>query len=223
MEIQRTEEETVEHLKQWLKENGLAIVLGVVIGVSGIVGVRYWFSYHRTQAEEASLIYSKVASALGAQKYADVVQQGKDLLDNYGGTSYAKLAALAMAKASLVTGDAATARDHLAWVVQEADDEGMRHVARIRLARLFIDAKDTTAALKLITDQAHGAFASLYEELRGDILLAQDNISLAREAYRLALVGAKDSTRRQFVQMKLDNLAVDIQPAAAASSEVNKK
>ena len=156
-----------------------------------------------------------MASALTAQKYADVMQQGKDLLDNYGGTSYANLAALAMAKASLATGDAAAARDHLAWAMQEADDEGIRHVALIRLARLFIDAKDTTAAMKLITDQAQGAFASLYEELRGDILVAQDNISLAREAYRLAMIGAKDSTRRQFVQMKLDNLAVDVQPAAA--------
>lgn len=63
MEIHRTEEETVEHLKQWLKENGLAIVLGVVIGLSGIVGVRYWFTYHRTQAEGASLVYEKLASA----------------------------------------------------------------------------------------------------------------------------------------------------------------
>lgn len=110
------------------------------------------------------------------------MQQGKDLLDNYGSTSYAVLASLAMAKASLATGDAAAARDHLAWTMANADDDGMQHVARIRLARLFIDAKDYTAAMKLITDQAHGAFGSLYEELRGDILAAQNNNSLAREA-----------------------------------------
>lgn len=223
MEIHRTEEETVEHLKQWFRENGLAIVLGVVIGLSGIVGVRYWFTYTRTQAEEASLIYDKVSSALAAQKYVDVMQQGKGLLDNYAGTSYAVLAALAMANASLATGDATVARDHLAWAMEKADDEGMQHVARIRLARLFIDAKDYTAAQKLITDQAHGAFASLYEELRGDILAAQNNTNQAREAYRLAVVGAKDSTRRQFIQMKLDNLAADIQAATTATPEVNKK
>ena len=33
-----TEEEQVERLKAWLKENGLSIVLGIVIGVGGIGG-----------------------------------------------------------------------------------------------------------------------------------------------------------------------------------------
>lgn len=220
MEIHRTEEETVEHLKQWLRENGLAIILGVVIGLSGIAGVRYWFSYTQSQAEEASLIYDKMASALAAQNYVDVIQQGKGLLDAYSGTSYAVLGALSMAKASLAIDDAAAARDHLAWAMANADDEAMQHIARIRLARLYVDAKDYTAAMKLITDQAHGAFGSLYEELRGDVLTAQDSINQAREAYRLALVGAKDDSRRQFLQMKLDNLSVAIQPV---SPEENKK
>lgn len=223
MEIHRTEEETVEHLKQWLRENGLAIILGVVIGLSGIAGVRYWFSYNQTQAENASQIYDKLATALAAQKYIDVLQQGKELLDNYGGTSYAVLGALSMAKASLATGDEAAARDHLAWALDKADDEALKHIARIRLARLFVDAGDLTAAMKLITDQPHGAFGSIYDELRGDILVAQDNINQAREAYRLALVGAKDSSRRQFVQMKLDNLPAVIQPATTVSPDVNKK
>lgn len=220
MNIERTEEETVEHLKQWLQENGLAIVLGVIIGLSGIAGVRYWFSYHHSQAEQASLGYDKLASALAAQKYVDVMQQGKALVDNYGGTSYAVLAAMAMAKASLAMGEVTTAREQLAWAMKNAGDKGLQHIARIRLARLYIDAKDYTAAMKLITDQPHGAFGSQYEELRGDILAAQNKTNQAREAYRLALTGAKDSSRRQFVQMKLDNLAVDIQPV---SPKVKKK
>lgn len=225
MDIHRTEEETVEHLKQWLKDNGLAIVLGVVIGLSAIAGVRYWFTHARDQAEEASLIYGKVASALAAKKYVDVIQEGRALLEGYDNTSYAVLAALAMAKASLATGDAAGARRHLDWAMKHAADEGMQHVARIRLTRLYIDAKDYTAAMKLITDQPHGAFGSQYEELRGDILVAQNNPAQAREAYRLALVGAKDPTRRQFVQMKLDNLAAEVKagPSASPAGEVGKQ
>ena len=215
MEIQRTEEETVEHLKQWVRENGLAIILGVIIGLGGISGARYWFHYQKTQAEEASIIYDNVASSLTAEKYVDVIQQGKQLIDNYGGTSYAILGAFAMAKASLATGDAAAARDQLAWALKQADDDAMKHIARIRLARLFVDAKDYDAALKLITDTSHGAFGSLYEELRGDIFTMTDKINQAREAYRLALVGAKDPSRRQFVQMKLDNLSIYIEPVKA--------
>ena len=223
MEIHRTEEETVEYLKQWIRDNGLAIIVGVIIGLSGIVGVRYWFDYQRTQAEQASLIYDKVFAALAAQKYGEVIAEGKQLQANYGRTSYAVLAALAVAKASYAIGDAAAARDQLAWVIKEADDDGMKHVARIRLARLFVDAKDYSAALKLITDQPFGAFSPLYEELRGDIYVAQNNPDLAREAYRQAVVGEQTPERRQFIQMKLDNLATDIKPATAETSEVIKK
>ncbi len=223
MDIQRTEEETVEHMKQWLKENGLAIALGIIIGLSSIAGVRYWFTYHRVQAEEASLIYDKVVSALATQNYVDVIQQGKELQDNYAGTSYAVLAAMAMAKASYASGDAAAARSNLTWAMDKAGDEGMQHIARIRLARLLIDAKDYTAAMKLITDQEQGAFTTFYEELRGDILVAQDNVSLGLEAYKTALVDAKDNTRRQFIQMKLDNLASDIKPSASALTEAAEK
>ncbi|MDH5446413.1 MAG: tetratricopeptide repeat protein [Gammaproteobacteria bacterium] len=221
MEIQRTEEETVEHLKQWLRENGMAIVLGVVIGVSGITGVRYWFTYQQSQAEEASVIYDKIASSLTTQNYPDVLHQGKKLIDAYDGTSYAILGSFAMAKASLATGDAAAARDSLAWALDKARDEAMQHIARIRLARLFFDAKDYPAALKLITDTQQGAFGSLYEELRGDIYTMTDKVDQAREAYRLALLGAKDSSRREFVQMKLDNLAA-IAPSSTPSTQDEK-
>lgn len=219
MEIHRTDEETAEHLKQWFRENGLAIVLGVVIGLSGIGGVRYWFSYQKTQAEEASIIYDQLATSLTAKKYVDVIQQGRQLVESYDNTSYAILGAFAMAKASLATGDAATARDHLAWALGQADDDAMQHIARIRLARLFVDAKDYTAALKLITDTSQGAFGSLYEELRGDIYTLTDKLDQAREAYRLALLDAKDSSRRQFVQMKLDNLAIYNEPVTVKENK----
>ena len=212
MEIQRTEEETVDQLKQWLRENGMAIVLGVVVGLSSIVGVRYWFNYQKTQAEEASIIYDRMANLLSAEQHVDVIQQGKDLIENYSGTSYAILGAFAMAKSSLATGNAEAARDQLAWALKEADDEAMQHIARIRLARLFFDAKDYTAAQTLITDIKPGAFGSLYDELRGDIFTMTDKPEQAREAYRLALVSAKDSSRREFVQMKLDNLPSGVQP-----------
>ena len=36
-----TEEEQVEKLKAWLKENGLSIVFGIIIGVGGIGGYNY--------------------------------------------------------------------------------------------------------------------------------------------------------------------------------------
>lgn len=218
--MERTEEETVEQLKQWLRENGMSIVLGIVIGLSGIFGVRYWFNYQQTQAEEASLIYGKVASSLESQNFGEVISSGNQLREKYSGTAYAALASLAIAKASYTIGDSTTARDNLAWIIKNADDAGLKHIARIRLVRLFIDIKDYPAAMALITDNSEGAFNSLYEDLRGDIHIAQNNPDLAREAYRQAIVGTKAPEQREFIQMKLDNITASNNTAPA---DENKK
>ena len=37
-----TDEEQVEKVKAWLKENGTSIVAGVVIGLGGIFGWQFW-------------------------------------------------------------------------------------------------------------------------------------------------------------------------------------
>jgi len=63
-----TEEEQVERLKAWLKENGLSIVLGIVIGVGGIGGYNYWMHVQETTAAEASGHYTQMLEASAAQE-----------------------------------------------------------------------------------------------------------------------------------------------------------
>lgn len=45
MNMQLTEEEQVEALKKWWKENGTAVIVGVVIGISAVVGFWKWREY----------------------------------------------------------------------------------------------------------------------------------------------------------------------------------
>ena len=61
-----TEEEQVEKLKAWFKENGASIVLGIVIGVGGIGGYNYWMHVQETTAAEASSHYTQMIEALSA-------------------------------------------------------------------------------------------------------------------------------------------------------------
>ena len=72
----QTEDEQVEKLKTWLKENGMSIVFGVIIGVGGIGGYNYWNHYQQTRAAAASAQYAVVMEALTAgvhQQVADAV------------------------------------------------------------------------------------------------------------------------------------------------------
>ena len=61
-----TDEEQVEKLKAWLKENGLSIVLGIIIGVGGIAGFNYWNHMQDTAAAEASSHFTRMIGALEA-------------------------------------------------------------------------------------------------------------------------------------------------------------
>ena len=208
MDVYKTEEETVESIKQWWKENGLAVVLGLIIGLGGIYGVRTWIGYQQTQSEEASLVYDQLARSLAAKQYVDVLKHGDAIMNDYAGTPYATLAALAMAKAKFETGDAAGARGNLQWVIDHADDEGTRHIARVRLLRLMLDAKEYDAALAILAKQDKSAFSATYDELRGDVYAAQNKPDQARQSYQLALAALPaTSQRRQLLQMKLNDLA----------------
>ena len=45
IEVGKTDEERTEQVKQWVKENGLQIIIGVVFGLSAIWGWDYYQDY----------------------------------------------------------------------------------------------------------------------------------------------------------------------------------
>lgn len=214
MELQRTEEETVESIKEWWRENGMAVIVGLAIGIGSIIGVRSWWTYTQTQSEEASVIYERVTTAMAGGKHDTVFTEGQKLVNDYSGTPYAGLASLMMAKAKYEKDNATGAQLHLRWVIDNASDKGMQHVARIRLARLLLDSKDYVGALTLIDGQQENAFKSFYEELHGDAALAQGNKAEAKDAYSKAMASESDQQRKQVIQMKLDDVSVSTASAA---------
>ncbi len=75
MEQYRTEEEQVQALGRWWKENGRSIVAAVVIALSAGFGWQAWQANEVRQQEQASDIYQALLHALGTQK-ADPGSQG---------------------------------------------------------------------------------------------------------------------------------------------------
>ena len=49
-----TDDEQVERIKKWWSDNGSSVVAGLVIGIGGLMGWRYWVDYKDNQAAEAS-------------------------------------------------------------------------------------------------------------------------------------------------------------------------
>ena len=57
MDAYDSEKEQIEKIKKWWDANGTAIIVGLVIGLGGIFGYRYWESSKMLAGEAASANY----------------------------------------------------------------------------------------------------------------------------------------------------------------------
>ncbi len=207
MDFNQTEEEQVQALKAWFKKNGSALVFGLAVGLALIGGYRFWADYQVTQSQKASLAYSSLQNFLMEGDSAKVFAAGEQLLKNFSGTPYAALAALGMARMSVESNSLDAAEVHLRWVINNAGQKGMKHIARLRLVRVLAAEKKYDEALGLANSSGQGSYTSLYSEARGDILLSQNQPEQARSAYQQALdTILENDQRRMLIEMKLNDL-----------------
>lgn len=212
METYQTEEEQIQAIKDWWKENGRSIIIGLVIGLAAIGGYRYWNEHVQQQSEQASQLYSKVMDAATEKNTEVALTAGKEVIEKYAATPYAPLTALILGRLAADKNDYVSAEAQLSWVVANASDEGLQQIARIRLSRILAAQNKTDEALAMVSIPAVSGFEVLISELRGDLYLQQKNESSAAEEYRKALSDLKlNPQRRQLIQMKLDDLAVSIE------------
>lgn len=212
METYETEEQQVEELKKWWKENGKSVILGVVIGFSLLGGWRWWQTYTEQQSQIASSLYEQVMFSLEKEEEAEKTNQiaGK-LLSDHSGSPYAVLAVLNLARQDLEKDDIDSAHARLQWAMdQNSHLTELTHIARLRKTRLFLSQEKWTAAKNLITGIEVAQFKGAYAELRGDIAVAEGRIDDARTAYDEALESEDLSIQhREWVQMKRDDLGLE--------------
>ncbi len=204
-----TEEQQVEAIKSWWKDNGMAVVLGLLIGFGGLFGWNYYQDQRDERAAQASLVYQQLLTGLQANKTDVVSAKAQALIDNYASTPYAVMAAFALAKQAVDAGDMPMAKTHLQWILDNTRQEQFQHTARLRLARVMLSANELDAAEKLVSTVEADAYAPLYAELQGDIALARGDSNAARAAYKSALEGIEnDPGLTTAIQQKLDDVAV---------------
>ena len=207
--IYETEEEQVEALKKWWKENGLSIIAGIVIGLGVLLGWRWWQSYTDQQAQIASNIYEQVMFALDQKNISLARDAAGKLLSDYSGSPYAVLAVLNLARQDLEEGDIDSSHARLQWVIENSRLTELTHIARLRKVRLFLSQKKVTEANHLITGIDEGIFQPAYAELRGDIAIIQGQTEKARTAYTEAVASLDLSGEyREWLQIKRDDLGL---------------
>ncbi len=208
----QTDDEKVEAIKKWWKDNGVSVVAGVAIGLGSVIGWRAWVNHENSVSQQASIAFEQVlaSSAAGAGESAE--KQAEILIDEYPGTPYAMFADLATAKVRVAAGDFAGAATALNSAIEQAPDPGLATLTALRLARVLIQSGEPDKAAALIDKHDDGGpFAPDFAALRGDIAAAQGNTDAARTAYREAIDGGAGNAR--LLELKLQDL-----PAASGAS-----
>lgn len=204
MDANMTDEERLQLIKKWWRENGGSIVTGVVLGLAVLFGSKAWFSYQDGKAQTASNLFTVVMSALQSGDAMAVTEKTSMLATEYGDTPYAALAALALAKSKIIDGDLNAAQAQLHWVLDNSNSDIFQDIARLRLARVLIAMGDLEGADALLKQAVQGnAFDPLYTEVRGDVNIARGDTVAANQAYQQALAAtAAEAPGRHLLELK---------------------
>jgi predicted negative regulator of RcsB-dependent stress response len=201
------EQEQIDAIKGWWQDNARTIMLAIIAVLVGIAAVQGWRYYRAQQSERAAALFSQLDDAQRGNDPKRVRDIAAQVIDRYGSTQYAGIAALAAAKASFDTGEMDEARKNLQWAIDHAKGDEMRDVARLRLAAVLLDQKKYDEALKVVSEKPGDAYAMLYADARGDVLAAQGKAAEARAAYQQALEKSDAGSRyRPLIEIKMDAL-----------------
>ena len=192
-----SEDEQMERAKGWLKTNGIWIIAGIAIGAGGL-GAWHWYQDRRVvQAETASARYEELVDAFTRNDKA----RGMTLLDQlnreYAWTPYASLGTLIAARVQVEANELDKAAVSLKSVMDNAKDDELKMIARLRLARVQAAQGKYDDALATLKVENAGEFGSRFADTRGDVLLAKGDRAGALKEY-LAARSTEDNGRIDF-------------------------
>lgn len=202
----RSEEETIEQIKEWIAKNGLATLIVIVLVVAGMIGWNAWRNHKQSVAGKASVVYETMMTDLQKGDDAKTKASAESLVKQYPGGTYADFAHLVLAKLAVSSDDLKTAAAQLKPVADKPAADELGFVARTRLARVYLQEGNLDEASKVVSMKFPKAWQGSVMELKGDIALAQHKDKAARDAYTTALDDLQGGADRDRVQMKLDNL-----------------
>lgn len=205
VDVNLSEEEQVEALKNWWKENGRSVIAGVVIGLGAVFGWQGWTQYQRTVAQQGGESLQKLQQAVAIGESESAEKQAEMMIAEFDGSTYSVLSSLELAKIKLAQGDLSGAEVQLRWALQNSSEPSLRQIARLRLARILLDKGETDAAAEVVASADKDGFSGEFAELKGDIALLKGDREAARAGYSEALQNGVSGA--VLVQMKLDDLA----------------
>jgi predicted negative regulator of RcsB-dependent stress response len=201
-----TEEQQIEALKKWWKENATSLIVGLLVGVSALFGWRYYVDQKNVHAVQASDLYMQVMQSAALQTVNDkTIDINNTLINEYSDTPYAALSSLALARSEYEKDNVEGSVNQLKLAIKHASDDIIKQIASLRLVRIYIEQKKYEEASSILNMPHSAVYDAQYEELRGDLYIAKGDVAQARMAYDKA-IDLQGVTASKWLKLKRQNL-----------------
>jgi len=197
-----TEEEQIEAVKKFWKENGIPIIVGAALGLGGLWGWRFYNEQQLLSQEQTSEAYTVAIEKL-AENQADFTPvQG--FIDTNNESVYAVMAALQLAKEAVERKDLAEAEKQLSWASSNVVEASLKDLSLVRLARVQSELEKYDAAMQTLEKVVSESFQAQVLSVKGDVLVKQEQYAAAQESYSKAM--ELTDGNQSLLQMKIDHL-----------------
>ena len=209
MALETSEEEQIETIQGFLKENGWTLALALILALGGNFGYRSWENNQKAQIEAASDAFSDFQTVaregVSESDRQSAISQGMAFRVDFPDSHYAVLAALQIAKLQFQADDLEAAEAVLRDA-SEGASETLKPLVQLRLARL-LSAMDRPeeGVTALSSDLEWAGYASARHEAEGDLLYQLNRLDEARQAYQLA-VNTSSGSAAPSLTMKVEDL-----------------
>jgi predicted negative regulator of RcsB-dependent stress response len=218
------EQEQLDQLKSFWNQYGSLITWTVTLALAGFAGWNVWQWWQREQGAKAGALYDELDRIAASGDVDKTARAFGDLKERFPRTLQTQQGALLAAKVQADKGQADAALGTLGWVADNAGEDELRSIARLRAAGLLLDQKKFDEALKQLDAAQQGQpreFDALIADRRGDVLSAQGKRAEAVAAYQAAYKAMEAKAEyRNLVDAKLTALGAAPAVDAAASGAV---
>ncbi len=204
-------------MRAWWSEYGAYVIGGLVIGIGLMIGYVKYNDWQLQSQLEASAAYESLLKQVSAGNLDGAATTAAEIQTAYAKTTYAGQAGLAMARLYMDKNRDQDAADALLAVVNGDADDELKHVARLRLARIYLYQDKAQEVVDLLTGEDLPSFSAAYGEVLGDAYTALGRLAEAQDAYQKVLVDplSQGTVDQQLVQWK----ALDLPEIDAEASE----
>lgn len=197
------EEQELNELKTWWKENGKMVIAIFVLAFAGVFGWRYWQSHQIAQSQQRSLQYEQIVKQFQEGKEdLHVVEQ---FVQNNNKTAYTVFALLDAASVSVQKQDFTQAENLLKQALVNADDDILHSIVSLRLASVQYQQQQFDAALASLGQIKGETWNSAASLLKGDIQLAKGDKESAKASFEQGLKTA-NPVEVELFKVRINNL-----------------